>query len=205
MYREQERGRGGTRDTQLTCLKSARGKAWNRRDNRENGGIQSRLNPRARACGNIFLTRIFNFPDRFAPLKIIRAFLPLLSLSRYRDSSTPHRFPKPASCLASKDKSLSRATNIFTRVCVYRFRKRRNVRLFKRLLYRGRKRVIIEVEKGEAEEITGPSETTSTKIPTEIPEHGEIGRRSDRIIPRVGPWPVNRPAPMTGMTRKFCR
>lgn len=122
MYREQERGRGGTRDTQLTCLKSARGKAWNRRDNRENGGIQSRLNPRARACGNIFLTRIFNFPDRFAPLKIIRAFLPLLSLSRYRDSSTPHRFPKPASCLASKDKSLSRATNIFneyTHVCVY--------------------------------------------------------------------------------------
>ena len=55
---------------------------------------------------------------------------------------------------------------------------------FSSVLYRGRKRVIIEVEKGEAEEITGPSETTSTKIPTEIPEHGEIGRRSDRIIPR---------------------
>lgn len=34
--------------------------------NRENGEIQSQFNPRGRACGNIFLTRIFNFHDRFA-------------------------------------------------------------------------------------------------------------------------------------------
>lgn len=118
MYREQERGRGGTRDTQLTCLKSARGKAWNRRDNRENGGIQSRLNPRARACGNIFLTRIFNFPDRFAPLKIIRAFLPLLSLSRYRDSSTPTDFQNRRRVLLRKI-SLSLEQRIYSHVCVY--------------------------------------------------------------------------------------
>lgn len=47
---------------------------------------QSRLNPRSRACGNIFLTRIFNFADRFPafrPLEIIRA--PLYSASPWQD------------------------------------------------------------------------------------------------------------------------
>lgn len=93
----QQWGRGAG-DTQLTRLET-RGKPWNRWDKRENGGIQSRLNPRGRACGNIFLTRIFNFPDRFAPLKIIRA-LSLLPLSsyvvapRYRFLDLD-RFPKP--------------------------------------------------------------------------------------------------------------
>lgn len=73
-------GTGKTREETVDALE-IRGNDGLAKGNRENGEIQSQLNPRGRACGNIFLTRIFNFHDRFVGV---------LAAGNY--SRTLHRF-----------------------------------------------------------------------------------------------------------------